>query len=205
MLKGVRKSKKGKFKVAMFQPMSLLDIEFNYRENKNFQYLTEAKSSFALHQTQSSFIKTSIALFLAEVLANSLKEGSKDQVLFQYIESVIIQLENATSFANLPVIFCVELTRYLGFYPEDDGLNKPYFNLQEGCFESELIHANCRSGKEVEKLKEIMTATHTETVAMNQQTRRDLISLLQRYFEIHLPNYQYPKSISIIQEVMDQI
>lgn len=204
MLKGVRKSKKGKFKVAMFQPMSLLEIEFNYRENKNFQYFMEVKPSCTLHQTQSSFIKTTVALFIAEVLTNSLKEGSKDAALFHYIENVIINLENAISYANLPTLFCIELTRFLGFYPEEKSLHKQYFNLEEGCFESELIHANCRSGKEVEKLKEIMTASNKEMVSMNQKTRRELIALLQRYYEIHLPGYQYPKSLPVIQDLLDQ-
>lgn len=203
MLKGIRKSKKGKFKISMFQPMSLLDIEFNLRENKNFQYLTEAKSNFTLHNIQSSIHKSSIVIFVAEVLSSALKEEMKDASLFEFIEHFIITLENTSSYANFPIFFCLELTRFLGFYPEESETDSIYFNLQEGCFETKLIHANCRSGNEVEKLKELINLSDFDAVSMNRATRRALLSLVQHYYEIHLPGYQYPKSIAVIQELMD--
>jgi DNA repair protein RecO (recombination protein O) len=203
MLKGVRKSKKGKFKISMFQPMSLLDIEFNYRENKNFQYLTEAKSNSGLHRIHSSILKSSIVLFVAEVLSNALKEEMNDAALFNFVEDFVIRLENTTSFANYPLFFCIELSRFMGFYPEESKDDAPFFNLQEGTFEHAQINANCRSGSEVEKLKAFLNAPHFETISMNRTTRRALLALLQNYFEIHLPGYQYPRSLDIIQELVE--
>lgn len=203
MLKGVRKSKKGKFKVSMFQPMSLLDVEFNYRENKNFQYLTEAKSNSGLHSIHSSILKSSIILFVAEVLSNALKEEMNDVAMFNFIEDFVVSLEKSTSFANYPLFFCIELSRFLGFYPEESKNDAPFFNLQEGTFEEIKINSQCRSGYEVEKLKEFLYTAHFETIAMNRTTRRALLALLQNYFEIHLPGYQYPKSLDIIQELVE--
>lgn len=203
MLKGVRKAKKGKFKTSMFQPLSLLDIELNYRENKNFQYLTEAKSSTSLHAIHASILKSTIVMFVAEVIANSLKENINDAALFNFIEEFIISLENTTSFANFPIYFCVELSRFLGFHPEDCNDDRLFFNLQEGTFEHVQINANCRSGSEVEKLKEFLNASDFNAISMNRKTRRALLDLLQNYFEIHLPGYNYPKSLDIIQQLVE--
>lgn len=202
MLKGVRKSKKGKFKVASFQPMTLLEIEFNFRENKNLQYLTEAKVFQNFHGLQTSFYKSSILIFVAEVLSNSLKEEAKNKSLFEFVEGFLMQLDKSEKIGNYPIQFCLELSKHLGFYPSYENPTDSFFDLLEGSFTSIDVSIYCRSGDEVEYLKSFIGTTNFEDIAMNQALRRDLLHLLQQYFELHIPSYSAPRSLEVIKEVL---
>ena len=64
---GVR-SAKAKHKMALFQPLTLLDLEVYHKPGKGLHRISEAKCYYPYQQIPFDIIKSSIALFLSEVL-----------------------------------------------------------------------------------------------------------------------------------------
>ena len=75
-LNGVR-SKKSKIKINALQPLSFLDLVVYHKEKKNLNRIKELK----LHPYQSipnNIYKTSLVLFIAEIIQKSIKEEEKN-------------------------------------------------------------------------------------------------------------------------------
>ena len=91
---GVR-SAKGKHKMALFQPLNLLDLDL-FLKDKGLCRISEAKSAYPFKETPYNIYKSSIALFLAEVLCKVLKEEEENVPLFDFLEEKIKELTKAT-------------------------------------------------------------------------------------------------------------
>src|SRR6186713_1683387 len=63
MVKGVR-SRMSKGKIALFQPLTLLDLVVYHRENANLMHIREARCLHPYEHIYRDVRKTSIALFI---------------------------------------------------------------------------------------------------------------------------------------------
>src|SRR5512140_2137561 len=73
LIKGMRNKKAGRHNIH-FQPLSVLDLVIYFRASRGIQLLKEFSVSYSPAGIQNNVIKTSIALFIAEVLTSVLKE-----------------------------------------------------------------------------------------------------------------------------------
>ena len=78
ILKGILKSKKNNKKIAYFQPLSQLQLETDYKENRSLQYIKDLKSNFLYTSLHTNILKSAIAMFIAEILAQALKEEEQN-------------------------------------------------------------------------------------------------------------------------------
>ncbi len=107
---------------AMYLPMTLLNIEFNYRSNRNIQYFTEVSMMSDVQNTclQNSY-KNAIKMFLAEVLRHSLKKEVDCSLIFEFIENRIGWLNDAKdNYSDFHISFMLDLLKYLGYDPTFD-------------------------------------------------------------------------------------
>ncbi|MCC5921581.1 MAG: DNA repair protein RecO [Cyclobacteriaceae bacterium] len=93
IVNGVRTAK-SKSKAALYQPFNLLDMVVYHREKNDLQRISEARLSVLNLSIGQSRIKSSLALFLSEVLDKSLREESGDTALFEYVKQHILLLED---------------------------------------------------------------------------------------------------------------
>ncbi|MCO4823097.1 MAG: recombination protein O N-terminal domain-containing protein, partial [Flavobacteriaceae bacterium] len=63
LLKNILKSKKGKLKMAYFQPLTLLDIEATHNTNRTLHYIKEVKLYNHYISIHTNILKSSISLF----------------------------------------------------------------------------------------------------------------------------------------------
>ncbi len=134
MIRSIFRSRSKKLKIGYFQALSQLDISAYHNKQGNLNKMTEASVSYLYQSLATNIYKQSIALFLAEVLAYALKEEEQNQVQFDFIESSLKWLDQHDSFANFHLVFMIQLTKYLGFYPEVENNGAAYFDLEEGIF-----------------------------------------------------------------------
>ena len=156
ILRGVLKSKKGSSKTVYYQALSQLYFEENFKTNRSLQGIKEVKFSFIYHSVHSNIYKSSIALFLSEVLSNTLKEEEKNEALFNYLEIALQYLDSADQFSNFHLLFLLKLTRYLGFLPDSKNIDYPYFNMESGIFESINHGIYSISGENLTLLKRLL-------------------------------------------------
>ena len=93
LIKGMRNKKTGKHNIN-FQPLFILDMELYYKAAREMQTLKEFSVSFAPYDIYSNIKKSSVAIFLGEVLTSVLKEETPHDEMFEYIEESIMYFEN---------------------------------------------------------------------------------------------------------------
>lgn len=205
LVKGAR-SKRSAHRNSYFQPMTLLDLVVYHREKNELQHLRDAEISEPFHSISSDLRKSTIALFLSEVLMKTLQEGEVNEQMFSFISSSLHFLDmQEKGIEYFHLFFLARLSLYLGFYPR----RKPsgddrYFDLREGKFiayaPAHPDHLNRDLGMKLYLLTSIQ-AGEMESLNMDKQARLELLSAIMLYYQIHLSGLGSIKSAGILQEV----
>ena len=127
-LVSVPRSRKSAVKTVLFQPLSMIEFEADYRPMSNLYRIKEAKSWYPFRTLPYDPYKSSIAMFLAEFLYRALREEAENGPLFAYLEHSIRWLDECDrSFSNFHLVFLMRFSRFLGLYPNTE-------DYREGCF-----------------------------------------------------------------------
>ncbi|MDW5289118.1 DNA repair protein RecO [Formosa sp. PL04] len=203
LLRGVFKSRKGQAKVAYFQLLSQIQIDADFKQNRSLQTLKDVKINVLYATLHTQVLKSTIVMFLAEVLAMVLKEEESDVELFEYIESGLNTLDETSESANFHLVFLLHLTKYLGFFPDISNIHYNYFNLSTGQFEkySTSIYSITNDNLKFLKLSLGMLFDNLNSLKMNSKQRQSFLDMLLLYYELHLGNFKKPKSLAIFSQV----
>lgn len=207
LLRSIFRSKSKKLKIGYFQPLSQLEITANHNKKGNLNKISEARVSYLYQTLATNIYKQAIALFLAEVLANALKEEEQNEILFQYISTSLKWLDHHDSFSNFHLVFLLRLTKYLGFSPDLNSINDSYFDLEEGIFNSTQPHRNYLSGTKLILFKSLIGIKFDDMVGLkwNSENRQKMLDILLEYYELHLPGFKKPRSLKVLKEVFNEI
>ncbi len=134
MVKGVY-GKKSKMKAALFQNMTLLEIVAEVG-GSSLGFIKEISLAHYYKSNAIDFKKTTILIFISELLSKSIAESEPDTVLFNYVYDSMIWLDDAESgYADFPIIFAMRLSSHLGFFPNLDTYTEDScFDLLDGNF-----------------------------------------------------------------------
>jgi len=142
IIKGVR-NKKSKKKPGLFQALQLLNINATYLPKKNLQYLTYISLLNSQMQEGINMKKNFISLFVAEVISKILHENEVDRPLFQFLWNLKNTLAESNEVdPNFPILFMINLSKHMGFYPLNKEENSTYFNLELGEFTNNARQLN---------------------------------------------------------------
>ena len=203
LLRGVLKSKKGKLRSAYFQLLSQLEIVVNYRESKSLHSINDVKPLVIYQTIHVNVAKSAIVMFLAEVLTGILKEEEQNLTLFSYINTTLHWLDINDDFSNFHLLFLLNLTKQLGFYPDVKNSDLDYFNLEEGKFQAKKSNNHCISGDKLTQLKMLLGINFDtlNTIKINSKKRQEFLYMILLYFELHLGSLKKPKSLQVLNQV----
>ena len=92
-------------KKQYFQPLTILDIEFDYRATQRLHKLRSAAVAFPFRSLPFDMAKLSIALFAAEFTIYVMRSEQADPALYAFIEHSVRWLDACDgSFANFHII-----------------------------------------------------------------------------------------------------
>lgn len=205
LIKGTFSSKKGKLKPAYFQPLTMLNMEIDFKENRELHYIKVVRINYNYDSLHTEIYKSAVAIFLSEVLVMVLKEEEPNQDLFLFIETALLMFDSIDSNPFFHYQFLMRLTRYIGFSPDLSNPNYPFFNLQSGRYESFSSGNYCISG---DKLKLFMTTLGMEFdkskgELLNSSQKQQLLEMILLYYKLHLQGFKLPKSIVILNQVFN--
>lgn len=203
LLRGILKSKKGKFRASMFQPLSQLELIANHKDKGTLEYLQEAKIKGAYKTLHTDVMKSTMVFFISEVLKNSVQEEEENKPLYHYLETTFNWLDHHEKFANFHLLFMLKLTKYLGFYPEDSNPEPEYFNMLDGVFQEVKTNAYCIEGPNVLLLKKLlqMNFSNLEELKLNKTARNYFLEMLLLYYQLHIDSFKKPKSLAVLHEI----
>ena len=191
IVNGVRKRKGNR---AYYQPLNLLDLVVFHKKNSQLHRIKEVKNSMAYSSIPFHILKSSVALFMAEVLCNCLKEEEENPALFNYIESSIKEFDTSEFNSQYHIHFLIALSGYLGFYPNLENDHLPYFDLMNGCFSANKSeHKHYISNSE-----DFLSAMKLERV----NNKKKVLEQILDYYRLHLDGFKPIKSKNVLENVL---
>ena len=202
LLKGILKSKKAKLKPAYFQPLMQLKLIANHNNKGTLNSIREVEIENVYYSIYTDIKKQSIALFLAEIVHYAIHEEEENNALYKYLETAFLWLDTHNNISNFHLLFLLNLTKFLGFYPETNGNNKIYFDLEEGKF-TNRNKINTVSGENLDQFKKLLGINFDvlHQVDFNAANRQDVLTILIQYYELHLSGFKRPKSLNVLKAV----
>ncbi|CAM1341775.1 DNA repair protein RecO [Tenacibaculum amylolyticum] len=203
LIKGVLKTKKGRLKAAYFQPLTQLQLTANHNSRGTLNSIKEAHVIHPYENIPMDIVKQTIVLFLSEILSGIIQEEEKNMALYEYIETALIWLDTHTTIANFHLLFLLNLSRFLGFYPDISNKDAGGFNLLEGSFTSLSYEKLTLTGSELMLFKKLLGINFDgiHTISFNKNERQVILKIIIRYFELHLEGFKKPKSLDVLETV----
>ena len=203
LLKNALKTRKGKFKPAYFQSLTITDIEAEHKENRSLHFLKDIKIQNNFESIQTNVIKSTIAMFLAEVLSIVLKEEEQNKSLFNYLETSLVWFNENKVDSNFHLIFLIELTKYLGFYPDTSQINSPYFNLEDGKFYNIRDGKYFIDGENLTLLKQLLGIKFDIDKSRNFKptNKLEFLNIILRYLKLHIEGFKQPNSVTVLNQI----
>ncbi|MEG0500211.1 MAG: DNA repair protein RecO, partial [Rikenellaceae bacterium] len=102
---------------VMLHPLTMIEL-VGTKSNGSFHRIKEAKRAVVSTAIFTDVYKSTISLFLSELIYKVVKEDEANPMLFDFLYQSITLLDMLEEGkANFHLFFTLQLTRYLGFYP----------------------------------------------------------------------------------------
>ena len=167
LINGIR-TKKGKFNISSFQPLSLLELVVYENKNSQIGRIKELKFDkiyFTNHHVQK---KISICLFISEVLLKLITIQVPDKNQFNFVRNSLIELDKIEdNYENFHIIFLIKFSKYLGF--EISNIS----DISNIKFESELV---------ISFLSEIIISEYSSNIKSTSSVRNKALEIIIVYF-----------------------
>jgi DNA repair protein RecO (recombination protein O) len=202
MVKGVF-GKKSKMKAALFQNMTMLEIVADSSDN-SLGFIREISLSHCYKSIASDIKKSTIIIFISELLSKSISESETDTDLFNFIYDSMIWLDEAISnYANFPLVFAIQLSKFLGFFPNIDTYSEgSSFDLLDGNFKTthnDIYQIDNEPSQFLYKL----CRYNNDNLTISNATRRKLLEAIVMYYKLHADNVREIKSYEILRTLLD--
>ena len=194
-------AKKSNQKIAYFQPLTLLEIEANHKNKGTLEHFKEIKLAHAYQSISTNILKSTIVMFLSEIIHHSIHEEEKNEDLFLFLESALLWLDAHEEVANFHLILLVEMSKFLGFYPDTSESKYPFFEKNEGVFIPQQS-ISCLNEEETHLFKRLLEVKFdSDQKIFARIERQALLKILLSYYAIHLDGFKNPKSLEVLKEV----
>jgi DNA repair protein RecO (recombination protein O) len=205
LARGINKGKK-EMKNIFFQPLSILDIEASHHEGREVHNMSRCALSYIPSSLPYSVTKSTIAIFLAEVLNATIREESADYTLYDFIEESVINLDRLDGNASwFHISFMVKLSSYLGFGPSLPDSDEPLlFDMTNGLFSVLPPVSGIYMNHEQTALLKLLIATplsNAGALSIAGHNRRSMLDQLIKFYSMHTPGLKNIKSLKVLQEV----
>ena len=202
----IPKTSKGKIKKQYFQPMTLLDFEYDFRQRSNLQRIKDVRVSLPYSSIPIDPAKSCISLFLSEFIYYATRNEQENPTLFTYISTSLEWLDNAyEDFANFHLVFMMRLGKFLGFHPFlEDFTPGCFFDLRNGCFTLSMpLHTDFLNAADAGHLYNLMRMNFDtmQLFKLSHDDRNRITEIVLRYYKLHLPNMPELQSFDILREV----
>lgn len=187
MLRGAGRSKR--VSMGTLHNLAILDIVSIPNPKSSLSYLKEYEPALQLNSLRSDINKSSIAMFISELLYRTIVEQNSDERLFNWLCDAIARLdETESNVANFHLWFLTGFCTVLGFGP-----------TREGLFDgADLLLAD-----NLALLRELNAAPFDKAMAipLTGVRRRDFCEHMLRYISFHLGINLNLRSLDVLHEL----
>jgi DNA repair protein RecO (recombination protein O) len=206
LIKGIRKQH-ARIKPGLFQPLTLLDLVVYHKEKQSLQSLKDAQYSHPYQTIPFDIRKSSIVLFIDELIYKTIHEEEPHPELFSFIYDTCLQLDSAgENVASFHLAFAFHLTRYLGCMPQMNySVRNNILNLREGIFQETIPgHPDYLDAGISEIVFNLLLIPET-SFALPQypaMIRDRILEAVLQYYRLHVPGFREMQSHHVLHAVL---
>ncbi len=200
------RSKNSKNKASLLQPLFLVDLVAYHKQSSNLHRVKEIKSSQIYQELSLDIVKSTMTIFLAEILYKSISEEESYPEMFDFIKNSLLYFDlMEVGFSNFHIWFLLRLTEYLGFLPDMKRVGfQNWFDMKKGEIVSfQPSHPFYANKDNTEFLVDLAVLKIHELAAYKipRKMRDSLISNVVDYYHLHFENLGEIKSLNVLREV----
>jgi DNA repair protein RecO (recombination protein O) len=198
IVNSVRSAKAKSTKIALYQPLTLLDLVVYFHKTRaQINRISEVKCNFPFQSIPFDIRKSTIALFLTEVLHKTIQEETSNPPLFHFLESSIKLLEQIEQkIENFHLFFLIRLTRFLGFEPSS--AEDIFEQIQEY---KKILLEKTEFQVLTQSMEALIQGNYTDNLQIPSATRALLIDYLLDFYRLHVENFDNIKSLAVLREI----
>ena len=172
-------------RMALFQPLNILDAEVTENPKSGLWRVHGLSAVHPLAGIRTSPAKNAMTLFMSEVLWRAIRDGAREEGLFEWCERSVLTLDALEGdYANYHLRFLLELASTLGFSP----------SIQDLAPFAETHLAELRA-----LLQSDFGACML--VPLNGEARSKIAELLLRYLSYHAETRIEARSLRVLREL----
>ena len=175
----------GKKAMSLYLPLSILEADIMESSKSNLFTAKNVVLSHPLLGIRNDVFKNSMTMFMSEVLYRVVKDGTREEGLYEWCEKNILLLDAVqTDFSNFHLRFLLELAVALGFSPENSDL-QPFV------------------GEHYPVVERLMRDSFAETmlIPLNGQHRNEIAEGTLRYIEYHTESSVNVNSLKVLRDL----
>lgn len=205
LLNGVR-STKSKQKAGILQPMFLLDVEAIHKSGREMQRLKEFRLAEVYHSIPFDVVKSTMSIFLSEVLYKALQNVEPDTDFFDFIYHSMQYLDSLDEgVANFHLWFLIRGLSSLGYALKNNHApSMPWFDLKTGSFVSSKPTMPETPNRELSVyLSDFigLDLYQLKSYHMAGSVRTRMLETLIRFYTLHLDGMGEIRSLQVMHEV----
>ena len=192
------RSARSKAKIALYQPLTILDLEVYENKSKNIQRISEVKCHYPYKGIPFDISKMTIAIFISELLTKVLRDGEEEnKEFYKFLEVSLIQFDTMfNDVSNFHLQFMLKLSFYLGYQP---------YNIEELL---EQIQSDTERGvkymfsrEDKRKLNQLNESSYDHEIELSTVVRNTFLKLIIQYYQLHEEHLGNLKSLHVLREV----
>ena len=204
VVNGVRKAKPPG-RIALFQPFTLLElVAYVARGSSGLTRLSEFRCSEPFVSLPYEVQKSSVVLFLSEVVGRAVREEEQNEPLFEFLHDSILAFDQQKAGSeNFALVFLLRLATYLGF-----GISSGATLTDQVIMAGHAPTSKGATGPATLRLREfdgyfdeLLHDPATSTIP-NGRVRHELLNVLIRYYQLHVEQLGEIRSLDILSQVL---
>ncbi|MBQ9659807.1 MAG: DNA repair protein RecO C-terminal domain-containing protein [Bacteroidales bacterium] len=171
--------------MALFQPLSILDAEITENPKSDLWRAHALSARHPLLGIRTSPAKNAMTLFMSEVLWRIVRDGAREDGLFEWCERSVLTLDALPGdYANYHLRFLLELAAALGFSPSLEDL-APF------------------AGEHLAEVRALLQSDFGACmlVPLNGAARNEIAELLLNYIGYHAETRIEVRSLRVLREL----
>ena len=185
--------------------MSLVEALGEEKRKGHLHYIKEVKLLEGEGLAHFDLMKSSVSMFLNEVLYRLLIDKGEDSRLFDFLYGSLSEFFRRDFTPDFHLRFLVALMYELGFSPQNNySEDRPIFNVENSCFEPILLEN--KEQELVSRLffhllnQDLFSEKSAETISSHW--RNKLLDMILKYYTLHIVDFSNLKSHEVLKTVV---
>ena len=197
-----------KSRAALFQNLHLINyMEVGKPNKSSLGYMKDVQLTTIYQSIPFVMNKGAILMYVSELLTKTLTEQEQNVAMYDFITRSLHWLDLVEQdYANFPLFFTLELTRYLGFYPQNNHETGFCFDMMEGLFVHNYpLHPYYFDVEDALLLSRLLNVGIDEacSLPLHVSQRRELLDGLIVFMRLHAPVMKDFHSHEVLKTVLE--